>query len=93
MRILFKDLDGSELWVQKLETMLVLKLQFVFLNIFSCMFQIYDVYMIILDSEDLWLDIRMNETQFVQFLNSIYHLNEYLLNTQLVSDFCLLVLF
>ena len=52
MRILFEDLDGSELRVQKLETMLVLKLQFVlFFNIFSCMFQIYDIYMIILDSE------------------------------------------
>ena len=66
MRILFEDLDGSELRVQKLETMLVLKLQFVFFfNIFSCMFQIYDIYMIILDSEDLWLYISMNEIQFV----------------------------
>ena len=66
MRILFEDLDGSELRVQKLETMLVLKLQFVFFfNILSCMFQIYDIYMIILDSEDLWLYISMNEIQFV----------------------------
>ena len=29
------------------------------------MFQIYDVYMVILDSEDLWLDITMNDIQFV----------------------------
>ena len=82
MRILFKDLDGSELRVQKLETMLVLKLQFVFFfNIFSCMFQIYDIYMIILDSEDLWLYISMNEIQFVKIFNSIYHLHENLLKT------------
>jgi hypothetical protein len=66
MRILFEDLDGSELRVQKLETKLVLKLQFVFLIIFSCMFQIYDKYSVfIIDSKDLWLDISMNESQIV----------------------------
>ena len=86
MRIPLVDFDGSELRVEHLETMLVLKLQNVLQYKFSCIFQIYDEYSVILDSEDLWLDISMNETQIVQILNGLYHLHDDLLNTLLTKD-------
>ena len=86
MRIPLVDFDWSELRVEHLETMLVLKLQMVLLYKFSCMFQIYDEYSVILDSEDLLLDISMNETQIVQILNGLYHLHDDLLNTLLTKD-------
>ena len=77
------DFDGSELRIKHLETILVLYLHMILLYKFSCMFQINDEYSVILYSEDLWLDVSMNETQIVQVLNGLYHLHDYLLDSLL----------
>ena len=50
------------------------------------MLQIYDEYSVILDSEDLWLDISMNEAQIAQVFKGLYHLHNDLLNTLLPKD-------
>ena len=86
MGISLKDFDRSELRVKDLETTLVLWLPLILMNEFSCMLQIYDEYSVILNSEDLWLDVSVNETQIVQILDGLYHLDDYILNTLLPKN-------
>ena len=86
MGISLKDFDRSEVRVKDLETTLVLWLPLILMNEFSCMLQINDEYSVILDPEDLWLDISVNETQIVQILDGLYHLDDYILNTLLPKN-------
>ena len=86
MGISLVDFDRSELRVKHLETTLVLRPPLILLNIFSCMLQIYDEHSVILNSEDLWLDISVNETQIVQVLDGLYHLHDDILNTLFSKD-------